>query len=378
MALKVAFCVLCVFLASVLCDESCSKLSESFLSKLGMEIAVLEKGFVELSAFTKDVVWNTMQTEMRLRQMKMEMETFRQSSLSATGTEKVSEPVTSSTAATATSSTSASAVAQASAAAVSSNEVSSNTPLASSTCNLQQLLKDQFKGNVLIEIKAAPATENTTPTVQEQTAKTGELSSCANATKTGIYRLKLSANVSMDVLCDTEFDKGGWVVIQHRFNGSEEFYRNWTDYENGFGSLNEEFWLGNEKIFLLTAEKPREIAFVMEDPEGNKKFAQYASFKLGDKTEKYMLKSLGTFSGSAGDSLSRNVGSKFSTHDMDNDRFSGHCAQLNLGAWWYDSCHQSNLNGKYMKGNFSAKSMCWNSFQGSSLSLKTSRIMVRF
>lgn len=53
------------------------------------------------------------------------------------------------------------------------------------------------------------------------------------------------------MLCDAEYDKGGWVVIQYRFNGSEDFFRNWTDYESGFGTLDGEFWLGNEKIYQV-------------------------------------------------------------------------------------------------------------------------------
>ena len=33
-------------------------------------------------------------------------------------------------------------------------------------------------------------------------------------------------------------------VIQRRFNGSISFYRNFSDYEHGFGDLSGEFWMG--------------------------------------------------------------------------------------------------------------------------------------
>lgn len=33
-------------------------------------------------------------------------------------------------------------------------------------------------------------------------------------------------------------------VIQQRFDGSVDFYRNWVDYKAGFGSIDSEFWLG--------------------------------------------------------------------------------------------------------------------------------------
>lgn len=41
-------------------------------------------------------------------------------------------------------------------------------------------------------------------------------------------------------------------VFQRRKNGKTDFYRGWTEYANGFGDLNEDFWLGNACIFRLS------------------------------------------------------------------------------------------------------------------------------
>ena len=38
-------------------------------------------------------------------------------------------------------------------------------------------------------------------------------------------------------------------VIQRRVDGSTDFYKNWNDYENGFGDLATNFYLG--KVLLL-------------------------------------------------------------------------------------------------------------------------------
>ena len=44
-----------------------------------------------------------------------------------------------------------------------------------------------------------------------------------------------------------------WIVMMQRFDGSLNFNQNWTDSRNGFGDREQgEFWLGNEKVHLLT------------------------------------------------------------------------------------------------------------------------------
>ena len=46
---------------------------------------------------------------------------------------------------------------------------------------------------------------------------------------------------------------GGWTVIQRRKDGNIEFEeRDWVKYEDGFGNLNGEFWIGLRSMHCLT------------------------------------------------------------------------------------------------------------------------------
>ena len=182
---------------------------------------------------------------------------------------------------------------------------------------------------------------------------------------------------SFNVYCDMRTDGGGWTVFQRRQDGSVDFYRGWHDYKSGFGQLTAEFWLGNDKIHKLTAAGPRSLRVEVEDWNGVKAYAKYGKFYIGDEEAKYRLE-VGSYSGTAGDSLiSEHNNMAFSTKDKDNDGGTGNCAVSYTGAWWYYSCHYSNLNGKYLRDKVDSRGVTWYHFHMKYRSLKFAEMKLR-
>ena len=62
---------------------------------------------------------------------------------------------------------------------------------------------------------------------------------------------------------------------------------------------------------------------------------------------------------------------QFSTKDADNDVSIGDCASMYQGAWWYNTCHFSNLNGHYFHEDETAGLatgvvwLCWGGYYDS-------------
>ena len=92
--------------------------------------------------------------------------------------------------------------------------------------------------------------------------------------KSGIYTINPDGKQPFKVFCDMDTNNGGWTVIQRRSDGSVDFFKNWVDYKLGFGSLENEFWLGNDNIHRLTKRKNMMIRFDLEDVDGNKSLAE--------------------------------------------------------------------------------------------------------
>lgn len=61
-----------------------------------------------------------------------------------------------------------------------------------------------------------------------------------------------------------------------------------------------------------------------------------------------------------GDSMSYHDNQSFTTYDLDNDPYGSNCAVVFKGAWWYRTCHESNLNALYKpNGVLNPDGMCW-------------------
>ena len=191
----------------------------------------------------------------------------------------------------------------------------------------------------------------------------------------GVYTINPTGNDEFEVYCDMTTDGGGWTVFQKRFNGSVDFYKDWDSYKNGFGSVSGEYWLGNDKIYDLTKDGVVLRIDLKEDNIG--KYATYSNFMVSNEINKYKMTLGGFNGGTLNDSFSYHAGQYFSTFDRDTDNNNqsfSYCSIYYKGAWWYNSCYYSNLNGEY--GNESTKGNTWSGFT-SGKSTDESVMMIR-
>ncbi|ETN65779.1 fibrinogen and fibronectin [Anopheles darlingi] len=203
-----------------------------------------------------------------------------------------------------------------------------------------------------------------------------DISSRISISDTHLIRVKNDSE-PFKVYCEQKSFGGGWIVIQHRYNGSLDFYRGWDEFRDGFGDLDREFWLGLEKVHQITKGRKHELIVELKGFDGSYAYARYDAFEVGNESEQYILKDLGSYSGTAGDAMTYNKGMKFTTKDRDNDLDpSMQCAHYREGAWWHNACTDANLNGRYVNAD-DQKSLCWAYFKNIFQGLSFSRMMIR-
>lgn len=161
--------------------------------------------------------------------------------------------------------------------------------------------------------------------------------------KTGIRTIEIPGiQEPFPVRCDADVIGPGWTVIQRRFDGSEDFYRNLSDYRMGFGSLNGEFFIGLDKLHQLTKLQQHELYVHLQFFNGSTQFARYDNFLVGGEQEEFAMLSIGQFTGSAPNSLVWNLKRRFTTLDSDKDQLiNRNCAVDGHGAWWYSFCGET-------------------------------------
>ncbi|MEQ2286887.1 hypothetical protein AMECASPLE_007002 [Ameca splendens] len=214
-------------------------------------------------------------------------------------------------------------------------------------------------------------------------------------TRSGVYLVTPDLRgSSFPVFCDMELDGGGWTLLQRRQDGSVSFNRTWVEYQAGFGVLDGgEFWLGNNKMHLLTRDRDMVLRVELEDFDGLTEHAQYEHFRVASERLRYRL-TVGGYSGTAGDALrfSRTYDHNnrmFTTPDRDHDRYpSGNCGAYYSSGWWFDACMAANLNGRYYVGKYKGvrDGIYWGTWHNISteyyptnerLSFKSVRMMIR-
>ncbi|CAC5423052.1 Fibrinogen-like protein A,Ryncolin-4,Angiopoietin-related protein 7,Angiopoietin-related protein 1,Ficolin-3,Ficolin-1-B,Ficolin-2,Ryncolin-1,Tenascin-R,Fibrinogen-like protein 1,Ficolin-1,Fibrinogen C domain-containing protein 1-A,Tenascin-X,Tenascin-N,Ryncolin-3,Fibrinogen C domain-containing protein 1,Ryncolin-2,Angiopoietin-2,Fibrinogen alpha chain,Tenascin,Fibrinogen C domain-containing protein 1-B,Angiopoietin-4 [Mytilus coruscus] len=183
----------------------------------------------------------------------------------------------------------------------------------------------------------------------------------------GVYKISPGNSKDLKVYCDMTTDGGGWSIIQRHYDGTVDFQRTWAEYENGFGNVEGEYWLGNKHIHHMTSSDNYELRIELTNNKNEKKYAAYKQFRIGDAASKYRL-TVGSYSGNAGDSMKYQNGMMFSATDQDNDKSSSDCAKGG-GPWWHANCTWSALNRKL------SSNLYWHTLPNNAA--KTSIMMIR-
>ena len=158
--------------------------------------------------------------------------------------------------------------------------------------------------------------------------------------------MSMGTFATANVYCNMTTDNGGWIVIQrNRKNSQLSFYKNWREYEEGFGDLNKDFWAGLELMHTLTQRGQWEMRVDYQKNDKTWSYLHYNQFSVGSASEEYPL-TVGGFTEVGTDQLAiHHNGMKFSTPDNDNDVTSGtNCAVLWESGWWYSNCYRININ----------------------------------
>ncbi|XP_060663293.1 angiopoietin-related protein 3-like [Drosophila nasuta] len=156
-------------------------------------------------------------------------------------------------------------------------------------------------------------------------------SSCLNLSA-GVHEIQIENGKHFNVVCDGD----GWIIIAKRFDGSQDFNKTWKEYMDGFGNLQSEFFIGLEKIHLITTLRRYKL-HIFQEYDQLTDSTDYDDFRIGDAESQYELEEIGNRENdNYYDVLYYYKNQKFTTFDKNNIGNSGfNCASEGRGGWWY-------------------------------------------
>ena len=128
----------------------------------------------------------------------------------------------------------------------------------------------------------------------------------------------------------------GDLILRNTMAGSDWlfFNRPWSDYQQGFGTIDSLYWIGLNKLHDLS-QRGCSVRFDLQALDGTWYFTQYSTFVVGDSADFYRL-SVNGFSGDIYDAMiSRHSNTQFSTFDYGP---TSSCASNLKGGWLFHGC----------------------------------------
>lgn len=142
-----------------------------------------------------------------------------------------------------------------------------------------------------------------------------------------------------EVYCLTD-PKGtcGWTLVWRRNEISDDFNRTWSEYRNGFGELEDNFFIGLDKLYALTNAETQQLRIGIKYSEHNWELDIFEEFVVGNVCTQYEVYVKNTNNKS---SLFQRLGKRahFFTKDLESKWRNEECARVMGIGWWYsDDC----------------------------------------
>ena len=110
-----------------------------------------------------------------------------------------------------------------------------------------------------------------------------DLARNGTATNDSVQSLSYIDRFGVRVTYKAQCTGEGWTVVQSRGQFGNDplmFKKKWTEYEQGFGTPGEEYWLGLRHLHELTRQGNYLVRFEMQAWDGDIAEAFYSGFKV--------------------------------------------------------------------------------------------------